>query len=153
MKKLKIAAALAAVTVLLAGCGSQPTQSQSKYDFTMPDPPAQFVVKTVDDAEDSTMKYAAIEFDGKIYVKYGTLQSDLDASEVGSCLGYLVQDGNEIKEIGVFTLTSDPDRNYLVTLDNAGVMENPSFFRNSETVGKDISTPSFIVSENYNYWK
>ena len=50
MKKLKIAAALAAVTVLLAGCGSQPTQSQSKYDFTMPDAPAQFVVKTVDDA-------------------------------------------------------------------------------------------------------
>ena len=47
MKKLKIAAALAAVTVLLAGCGSQPTQSQSKYDFTMPDPPTEFVTTTI----------------------------------------------------------------------------------------------------------
>jgi len=153
MNKLKIAAVLASAAVFFAGCGSQSSQPQSKYDFTMPDPPTEFVTTTIVDSEDDTMKYAAIEFNGKTYVKYGTLNCDLDTSEVGSCLGYLVQDGHQLKEIGIFTLTSDPDMNYLVTLDSLGVMEHPSFFRNAETVGKDVSTPSFIVSENYNYWK
>lgn len=151
MKKLKIAAALAAAAILFAGCGAQP-DSSSKYDFTIPDPRTEFVVTTITDAADDSVKYVALQFDGKTYIKYGTLNGELNSSDLGSCLGYLVQDDQKITDIGIFPLSSDPDMNYLVTLDNKGIMDKPSFFRNSETVGKDISTPSFIESEGNNYW-
>ena len=150
MKKLRIAAAAAAVALLLTACGSS---AASEFDFTMPDSPTEFVTTIVTDSEDSATQYPAIEFDGKTYVAYGTLDGDIQKSDVGSRLGYLVQDGQKLEEIGIFTLAADPDQNYLLSMDEKGIMENKTFFRNSETVGKDVLTPSFIKSSDYNYWK
>lgn len=149
MKTIKIAAAAAAVVLLLTACGKS---AESKYDFTMPDSPIEFVSTTVADPKDESLAYAAIQFNGKTYVSYGTLEGELDPAEVGSRLGYYVQDGEKIEKIGVFPLTSDPDQNYLFLMDEELVMNEITFFRNSETVGKDITTPSFIKSKNYSYW-
>ena len=152
MKKIRIAiaAAAVAVTLLMTACNSG---TESKFDFTMPDSPTEFVTTTIVDSEDESVKYPAVEFDGKTYVAYGTLDGDIEKSDVGSRLGYLVQDGQKLEEIGIFTLAADPDQNYLLSMDEKGIMENKTFFRNSETVGKDITTPSFIKSSDYKYWK
>ena len=153
MKKIKIAlvSIAAATALLLTACGES-ASSGSKYDFTMPDSPTEFVTTLVTDENDESKQYAAVEFDGKIYVSYGTLTEDLDQSEIGSRLGYLVQDGVKLEDIGLFPLTSDPDQNYILSMDKQGIMQNKTFFRNSETKGKEISTPSFIKSSGYDYW-
>ena len=150
MKRIYIAAAVTAFALLLSGCGKN---AASNLDFSMPDSPKEFVVTTFTDPNDESVNYAALEFDGKTYVKYGTLSGEIDKKDVGSCLGYLVEDGHQIQELRVFDLASDPEQNYLLTMDSQGIMENPSFFRNIETVGEDIETPSFIEDADYALWK
>ena len=150
MKRITLIAAAAAVALLMTACSGG---AKRNFDFTMPDSPTEFISSTVPDPNDDSMNFAALEFDGKLYVSYGTIEEDPAQSEVGACLGYLVQDGNKLKEIGVFPLTSDPDQNYLICMDEAGNLQNISVFRNSETAGKDITTPSFIKSREYSYWK
>lgn len=150
MKKIRIAVAAVMTALTLTACGNG---TESKFDFTMPDTPTEFVTTVIADSEDETTKYAAIEFDGKTYVSYGTLDGEIEQSDVGARLGYLVQDGQKLEEIGIFPLTADPEQNYLLSMDEKGIMESKTIFRNSETVGKDIETPSFIKSSDYNYWK
>ena len=148
MKKVHIAAAVAAVALLLGGCGTK-----NIYDVPLPDQPVAFNTKLVTDPNDESIDYAALDFKGKTYVGYGELNGELTESDIGSCLGYLVQDGQKIEEIRIFTLASDPDMNYIFTMDNQGIMEKPTFFRNEETRERDIDTPAFIESSGYTYWE
>lgn len=151
MKKMRIvfAAAAAAVALLMTACGDS---AESKYDFTMPDQPTEFVTKVVNDPNEDSLSYAAVEYDGKTYVTYGTLEGELEQSDLGNCLGYMVQDGQKLEDVRIFTLAADPDQNYLLCMDKQGMMEK-RFFRNSETLGQDITTPSFIKTKDYSYWE
>ena len=141
--------AAAAAALMLTACGD----TSSKIDFTMPDSPTEFNLTTVADPADETKSYAAIEYNGKTYVQFGILNGELTQSDVGPRLGYVVQDDVKIEDIGIFSLTFDADQNYLISLDDKGIMQNNTIFRNSETVGNDIEIPSFIESGNFDYWK
>ena len=149
MKKIKMFIAAAAAALMLTACGD----TSSKIDFTMPDSPTEFNLTTVADPADETKSYAAIEYNGKTYVQFGILNGELTQSDVGPRLGYVVQDDVKIEDIGIFPLTFDADQNYLISLDDKGIMQNNTIFRNSETVGNDIEIPSFIESGNFDYWK
>ena len=151
MKKLRIvlAAVITCAALFLTACGDS---AESKYDFTMPDPPTEFIITVFQDPDESSLNYAAVEFDGKTYVAYGDVEGEIEQSDLGSCLGYIVEDDQKLTDIGMFSLAADPDQNYLLCMDKQGIMEK-RFFRNSDTVGKEIETPSFIKSKDYHYWQ
>ncbi len=97
--------------------------------------------------------YRTIEYKGRTYLPYGTLGKTIRKNDIGTCLGYLVQDGEKLEEVRVYTLTGDTEQNYLMDYNQIGVMEQPSFWRAMDTKGKEVFTPAYIDSLGYEYWE
>ena len=89
-----------------------------------------------------------IEVNGRKYMPFGTLNGKLSNSSLQECLGYLDNDKND----RVYTLNDEPYGNYLVTKNVNGIMEQPMFWRDFATYGKDIFTPEYIVSRDDVNW-
>ena len=104
--------------------------------------------------------YLTIVYNGRIYMPYGTLGGTLKKEDLEKCVGYIVEDENisaivnkDSKDTRVYTLTSDPEYNYLVVHYIASQeMNQPSFWRALDTKGEDINTPSMITSFEDKYW-
>ncbi|MDO4863596.1 MAG: hypothetical protein Q4A05_05440 [Ruminococcus sp.] len=96
--------------------------------------------------------YRAVTYNGRTYIPYGTQGKEFTYSKLGECLGYWVQDGEEMKDVRLYTLTSDPDVNFIAMTDE-GFMSQPTFLRAIDTRGKDIPTHDLIDSLDYEYWK
>lgn len=143
--------ALIAITLILmistaTGCGS-------KIDYSLPDNPIEFNTSTFANPFNEADEYSAIEYKGREYIPFGTLKGSLGKDDIGECLGYLVQEGQKLESVRLFTLADDPEANYLVEIDTEGEMSQPSFYRAADTVGKEIDVPSFIDSLDYDYWR
>lgn len=134
------------MALILAGCGSH------KIDYSLPDNPIVFNMRTFVNPVDSDDTYLSIEYNGRTYIPFGTLDGIVPESEMGDCLGYVVQDGIKMEDVRIFLLTADPDANYLGQFETEGVMNQPDFFRAIDTVGKDITTPAYIDDLEYKFW-
>ena len=148
-RKRRIRAAIflaAAFLFVLSGCGR-------RIDYGLPATPIEFHTGTFVNPADSDDTYLSIEYDGRTYIMYGTLKSRIDGDDLGKCLGYIVQDGTVMKDTRIFLLNADPDANYLVRFSIGGIMDQPDFFRALDTKGKTISTPGYIQSLDYSFWK
>ena len=144
MKRLLSLLLAAALLLALAGCGTP-------INYELPEEPTEFRTAEFvnpDDPEDGCL---AIEYNGRTYVPYGT--GSVGGKDVGPCLGYIVQDGEVRNGDRIFPLTTDPDGNYLAELTYQGFMDQPIFYRAVDTRGRDIDTPRFIDSLDYEFWK
>lgn len=146
-KSLKLLSILILPWVLmLAACGGP--------NYPEPETDAKEFYETHFSAEgDEIDSYLAIEYEDRTYIPYGTIGRTLFEKDVDSCIGYLVQDGRADKDERVYTLTEDPEHNYLMEYYiGTKLMNSPMFWRATDTVGQDIATPSFIHSLEYDYW-
>lgn len=123
-----------------------PLTGCSRIDYSLPEHPTRFVSGTFTNPDNPEDQYASIEYQGRTYIFYdGGLKGILRGSDVKRCLGYLVrEDHPEDQNDRVYLLTEDPDANYLMTFYVNGEMENPLFYRATDTVGQNIKTPSCI---------
>ncbi len=134
------------ILVALAGCGN-------KIDYSLPDNPIAFVSGEYVNPDDPDDGYMSIEYKDRVYIPYGVLDGKLGGTDVGECLGYIVQDGKVVENSRVFTLSEDPDYNFLVDLNAEGFMDVPMFYRALDTKGQDIDIPGYIYDQGYEVWK
>ena len=147
MKNNNTIIALALFMILtLAGCGS-------RIDYSLPANPMEFNTGTYVNPNDPDDSYISIEYSGRTYIPYGTINGIVPKDGMGDCLGYIVQDDTKMEDSRVFLLTGDVDANYLGRFETEGVMNQPNFFRAVDTVGQDITTPKYIEDLGYDFWK
>jgi len=135
-----------ALLPILTGCGR-------RIDYELPEHPAEFHTGTFVNPVDPDDTCQSIEYNGRTYIWYGTLNGSIDGSDIGKCLGYIVQDGVAMKDVRVFLLNADSSENYLLQLVSGGMMDQPVFFRAFDTRGKTIDTPPFIERLEYPFWE
>jgi hypothetical protein len=153
-KKLLIILVTVILLVSMVACG------RSKYPDLNTDAIA-FYEDSYVDANDDDTEYATIEYEGRTYLLYGTINSSFQTKDVEKCIGYIVQDENGASssdesdtEIRVYTLADDVECNYLMVYDSGNTLMNqPAFMRAIDTVHKDISAPEYIDSLEYSFWK
>ena len=137
--------------LLLTGCGM-------KYP-DLPENPIAFEAGNYTYNDDEG--YMTIEYNGRTYRPYGTQKGIMQTSDIDKCIGYIIQDENissvvdlTNKDTRIYTLTDDKDNNYLLEYYVASeLMNNPTFWRATDTRGKKIHTPKIIDSLGYDYWK
>ncbi len=138
---------------VLGGCG------KSVYP-DLPENPTAFEMGSITVGEEEA-GYGTIEYNGRMYVPYGTLGKTLHRDDIKECVGYIICDENSSgytdlndKNTRVYTLTDDEENNFLMDYYSEGIMEQPHFWRAADTKNKDIKQPDFIDSLDYDeYWK
>ena len=98
-------------------------------------------------------EYLCIEYSGRTYVPFGVLDGKLGGSDVDKCLGFIARTGSDDTDSRVFTLTADPEHNFLVELNADGFMDPPMFYRAIDTYLEEIDIPSYIHDQEYDVWK
>lgn len=138
---------LGLVLFVITGCGN------TRYpDLT--DNPLEFTMGEYIDSGDDDASYATIEYEGRTYMPYGTIRQSIKKGDIEDCVGYLVQNGNADIDERIYTLTADPQHNYLMQNYVGNTMMNqPSFWRAVDTNGQAIDEPDYIESLQYSYWK
>lgn len=135
-----------ACTLICAGCGR-------KYP-DLPFAPHIFKAETFVNPDDETDTYMSIEYEGRVYVPYGTLNGVMEDSSVKECLGFIGEDELSNMDIRIYSLVEDPDCNYLYEYcENSEPMAALMFYRATDTNGKTIDTPNYIGDLGYDYWK
>ena len=137
---------LLALLAVLAGCGRGLAPE-------LPEQPTEFVLEDYVNPSDPEDGYAVFPYKGRTYACYGTISRSLRAEDLGPCLGYTVQEGVKQTDLRVCLLAADPEANYLVRIPVGGFMDQPDFFRALDTAGKEIDTPDYIQSLDYDIWK
>ena len=105
MKKVSILAVFIFISLLVCGCAGM-------YGTVLPSNPIAFSSFQVTDSKNTYDKYDSIEYNGRIYVPFGTVKSTLKKSEIDQCLGYL-DFGTGPNNIHICTLTADPNNDFL----------------------------------------
>jgi len=137
----------------MSGCGKQ------KYP-PLPQNANAFKMGVFEDAEHDSALYATIEYNGRLYVSYGTISSSYRPEYAEKCIGYIIMDENsssvvdpDNKDRRIYTVSGDPDHNFLMEYDETiRLMNSPTFFRALYTNGKDIEIPGFIDALGYDLW-
>lgn len=154
MKKTLLTILLCSFMILgLTGCGI-------KYPDLKDDAIAFDMGEYIDEKDDEA-GYGTIEYNGRTYMPYGTLKGSLKSKDIKECIGYIIQNENsssivdlDDKDTRIYTLVDDPDENYLMEYYIATTLMNqPSFWRAVDTKDKNIDTPKYIDSLDYNFWK
>ena len=91
---------------------------------------------------------AVINYNGREYAFFGTLKNSMSNDSLRECIGYVGDDKNE----RIYTLMEDTFDNYIMVKNTNGVMDQPGFYRATDTKNKDILTPSYIESLGYESW-
>ena len=146
-----LAALLTLCCVTLAGCGA--FDDSRKYG-ALPEPPVVFRQVEYTDPGHPEDGYMAVEYNGRLYVPYGTLRGVLSPKDVKECIGYIYREEYpDDTHTHLHTLADDPDGNFLMEYYVNGMMEQPDFYRAIDTAGKEIATPKYIESLGYDIWK
>lgn len=147
MRKKILLLLLAAAALSLFGCG--------RYIYPdLPADPVAFPMGSYIDEADDGAAYGTIEYEGRIYMPYGTVGKALRAKDIAACVGYLVQDGKADTDTRIYTLTDDPAHNYLMDYYiRTTLMNQPLFWRAADTRGREIPTPAYIDSLEYGFWE
>jgi hypothetical protein len=146
------------VTIILLA--SMSACNRSKYPGLTTDAIA-FYEDSYVDVNDDDAEYTTIEYEGRTYLLYGTSNSSFQTKDVEKCIGYIVQEKNGASsseegdtDTRVYTLADDVECNYLMVYDSGSTLMNqPDFMRAIDTVHKEISTPEYIDSLEYSFWK
>ena len=154
MKKKKyLTVILIIILISLSGCKNKfPELDQKSIAFQT----SSYIDKNDDDAS-----YLTIEYNGRVYLPYGTLKSKINDKDIRDCIGYIVQDetnssmpDKDNKDTRIYTLTSDPNNNFLMEYYiGTTLMNTPVFLRAVDTQNKEINIPNFIDDLGYGYWK
>ena len=127
-----------AAVLMLTGCYN------SVYE--LPDNAPELQETTYVNEKDKEDTYRELLYGGREYVGYGTINNEFRNSDVLSCVGYAGGDTNE----RICTLKATND--YLMSKYVNGIMDQPIFYRAIDTMGKEIFTPPYIDSLNYDIW-
>lgn len=140
MKQLyKIILPLFAVLIMLSGCSGS-------VNYDLPPNPEGF----------ETYEYQgfmAVDYNGRTYVPYGTLKGKIYGRNIDRCVGYIIQDGEEMKDTRLYILEDDDNVDYLMEYCVDGEMEQPMFLRAVDTVGCDVAELEYIESLEYDFWE
>ena len=129
---------LPAAALLLAGCGDGV--------YALPDNAPMLEQETYVSETDKDDEYNSILYGGRQYVCYGTINGRFGDGAVGTCVGYTDGDTNE----RVCSLKDTDD--YILQKYVGGFMEQPMLYRAIDTKGKEIYTPPYIESLDYDVW-
>ena len=91
---------------------------------------------------------AVINYNGREYAFFGTLKNSMSNDSLRECIGYVGDDENE----RIYTLMEDTFDNYIMVKNTNGVMDQPGFYRATDTKNENILTPSYIESLGYESW-
>ena len=130
----------------------------------LPDLPGNAIVfdmGTFHDIEHDDALYGSIEYCGRVYIPYGTINSKYKQSYIDSCIGYIIQNEHSSSVIDpdntsrrIYTLSGDPEQNFLMDFDDTiKLMNQPAFFRALDSKGVEINIPSYIDSLGYEFWE
>lgn len=154
MKNKFIVGIIITFVLALWGCG------QVSYP-DLPDHAIAFEMGTFEDKENNDTLFSTIEYNGRTYIGYGTINNSFTPQNIDKCIGYIIQDENSSsvtdkndKGLRVYTLVGDTDNNFLMDYDDSiKLMNQPSFWRALDTKGKDIEIPSCIDELGYEFWE
>ena len=145
-KTAMLTAALMLVMLLCGGCGDP-----ANYD--LPAQPQEFKVVDFTNPDLNTDAYASIEYNGRSYIPFGTLNRKLKGADVGDCLGYITQMDMKDEATRITLLKADSDCNFLIAVDTDSESLQTTVMRAIDTKKKDIPIPDFIKDEGYEFWK
>jgi len=134
--------------ILLVSCG------KNYYDdCALPSNPIVFEQATFYNPNNDKDAYVSIEYNGRVYIPYGTLQGAMGQKyAVKECVGYIKNDADKNDtQVRVYVLYNTDD--YLMVYITGGIMNQPDFYRAIDTIDKDIETPSYIDKLDDDYWK
>ena len=137
----------------LSGC-------ERKHLPDLPGDAVAFEAGTFIDDEHDDDSFVTIEYNGRTYIAYGTINSKFRYGFIDSCIGYLIQDGNISSVVDlyntnrrIYTLSGDPGHSFLMDYDDSvNLMNQPVFFRATDTKGKTMDIPDYIDSFDYEFW-
>ena len=130
------------MSLFISWCGTNYPLSENPTEFNT----LEFINPV--DEEDA---YISIEYGWRIYVPYGS--SRITKKDIDKCIWYIVQDWVIMDDTMVCLLSEDIENNYLAEIDTIGFMSQPIFLRAIDTAWKDIFTPKYIESLDYEFWK
>ena len=141
-------AVLAVSASLMTGCGaiSYPEMTDDAITFEM---------GTFKNPENDKDLFGTLEYNGRTYIAFGTVNNSFNDTYIDKCIGYIVNDEDpQDKNRRVYTLAGDADQNFLIDYDNTvKLMYQPDFWRAIDTKGKEIDIPGYIDDLGYDYWK
>ena len=155
MKRLITAVCTIMICLLaLGGCMKKPLPD-------LPDDAAAFDMGTFRDSDHDNALFGSIEYNGRVYISYGTINGKYRQSCIDSCIGYIIQNENsssvidpENKDRRIYTIAGDPEHNFLMEFDaSVKLMNQPDFLRAVDTNGKMIEIPEFIDALGYEFWE
>ena len=138
-RAVKIITTVIMCSVLFTGC----YMLRDREKWNLPEHPVSFEMK---EAEDSDMMCITVR--ERSYEPFGTVKKRMDDSAIRECLGYVGDDRN----YRVYSLAEEPFDNYIMLYNVNGSMEQPSYWRATDTKGENIYTPSYIESLGYEEW-
>lgn len=120
-----------------------------------------FEMGTFEDTEHDGALYGTIEYNGRTYIGYGTINRRYTPKVLDACVGFIVQDEHSSalvdrsnRDRRVYTLAGDENHDFLLDYDSTiKLMNTPGFWRALDTRGKEIELPGYIDALDYDYWK
>ena len=143
MKALKITTLIICGVILLSGCNRIRKPGSRFNDFELPSNPVVFSEEL-----DENMKAMSVTVNGRTYTDFGDLKEDDSEYSIKECLGYL----ENYERRRVYTLTEDPNDNYILIKNLNSLTGDTRFFRANDTLHKDIYTPEYINSLGFECW-
>ncbi|MBR4162713.1 MAG: hypothetical protein IKR11_04260 [Solobacterium sp.] len=127
----------------------------------LPDNAIAFEMETFQDKKHDDALFGTIEYNGRVYIPYGTINNHYNQSHIASCIGYIIQDEQSSSVVDpnntdrrIYTLSNDPEHNFLMEYDaSTKLMNQPGFFRAMDTKGKSIFIPNYIDTLEYEFWE
>ena len=153
-RSLTAGCALILCLSVLTGCAQKPLPD-------LPDDAAAFDMGTFCDSEHDDALFGTIEYSGRTYIPYGTVNNRYEQDSADSCIGYIIQNAHSSSvtdpantDRRIYTLSVDPEHNFLMDFDDTvKLMDQPVFFRAADTKGKSIAIPDYIEPLGYAFWE
>lgn len=145
-KKIPMILLITVLLLSLAGCG------QTIYP-DLPWDAITFQGGTFTDTEHDAAQYMTITWGDRTYMPYGTLKNRLRAGDVNDCLGFILRSDGADHQDRIYTLTDDPNHNFLLEHYVGGIMDQPTFWRAVDTRFEQIDLPRYIEPLSYDYWQ
>lgn len=132
-------------TVFLYGCGE-------KDALDLPGRPVRFEEADYENPHNKGETYKSITYDGRTYIPYGRMNSELDEREIDYCIGYMfLEEDPSDTGCRVYTLKEDTKHNYLMVY-YTDQRSLPTFLRAVDTRDKKIETPAYIDRTQQSFW-
>ena len=119
MKKKVFFAAVTVLVSVLSACG------KGGYP-EFPDNAIAFEMGTFEDVEHDSAAFGTLEYDGRTYIGYGTINNKFTNTDADQCIGYVVMDANSTSNpdaddtnTRIYTLAGDADHNFLIEYSDA----------------------------------